>query len=556
MPASEVHPPEVTPSQVSVKTVVVVCATVLGVLLLAWTVLHAKFALALILIAALIATALDHAVSFLARHRVPRKAGIAIVMVTGLLLFAGLGLLVVPPMVKQIEQLSADAPQMVDQVRHSSLYTSIDQRVHLEEKLRELRASPGNVASAGVQPAIKAVTAVFAGLGGVVTIAFLVLFMLLFGGTLVHTLVQQTTPERRGRYVRVVEKVYHSVGGYLSGLAMICGVNAVCTTSFLAILGVPFFLPLGILSGFSSLVPLAGNSIAGVLISLVALATGGLWRGVAAAIFFVVYQQFENHVLGPIVYRRTVDLNPLVVVLSLLVFAEIGGVFGAIVAVPIVAAGQVVIKELLAIRREALELPEPVPAPKDGSVDAAEDGRAARAAQLSKRFVRLDSRGELAYFAPALPLGFPDLLLGLEAAEVPEHAADVTAGHCAELGAELLERHRHLVELAGHLRLGGEEEDEEVAHLHPAFEVAVDRREGEPLGLLQGLPRPGDRLLRGGEQLLRVLRLAQLPPALGELVDHRVLRLLRVLADQLRDPRVEPVASGLLEHLRSSGSRS
>src|SRR5213078_1883483 len=100
----------------------------------------------------------------------------------------------------------------------------------------------------------------------------------------------------------------------------------------------------------------AGPFVAGTFISLLALVTGGFWHGVAAVIYFVAYGQIEGNVLGPLVFRRTVHVNPLVVTLSILFFGEIAGIVGAIVAVPVVAALQILLREVLRIRRDQLRL--------------------------------------------------------------------------------------------------------------------------------------------------------------------------------------------------------
>jgi predicted PurR-regulated permease PerM len=152
-------------------------------------------------------------------------------------------------------------------------------------------------------------------------------------------------------------KVYTSVGGYISGLATIAVVNSICATTFLAILGVPYFLPLGILSGLGSLIPLLGATLAGLVLALVALASGGGWDFLAVGIYVCLYQQFENHALAPVIYKRTVELNPLVTLLGIILFAELAGVLGAFLAVPIVGTCQIVIRELLLLRRERLNLP-------------------------------------------------------------------------------------------------------------------------------------------------------------------------------------------------------
>jgi len=181
--------------------------------------------------------------------------------------------------------------------------------------------------------------------------------MLVFGGPLVNALLAEATPARRVRYRRVLDKVYHSVGGYIAGISFICLVNATLVTTMLAILRVPFFLPLGLLSGTSSLVPYAGPVVAGITVTLITLATVGLWKAVAVAIFYVLYGQLEGHVLAPLVFRKTVNVNPLVSIMSLVVFGELAGIPGAVAAVPLAAMGQIVLRELLLLRRERLQLP-------------------------------------------------------------------------------------------------------------------------------------------------------------------------------------------------------
>jgi predicted PurR-regulated permease PerM len=140
------------------------------------------------------------------------------------------------------------------------------------------------------------------------------------------------------------------------GLGLICFTNATLTTIFLAIVGLPFFLPLGILSGMSSLVPYAGPAVVGATVTMIALATGGAGTGIACVVYFVAYGQLEGQVLSPLVFRRTVHVNPLVVVLSVVFFSELAGIIGAVLAVPAAAALQIVGREILRMRREQLHL--------------------------------------------------------------------------------------------------------------------------------------------------------------------------------------------------------
>jgi len=144
------------------------------------------------------------------------------------------------------------------------------------------------------------------------------------------------------------------VGGYVGGLITICSINAILTTTFLAITGMPFFLPLGLLSGMSSAIPYAGPIAAGVTVTLLALATGGPLKALITAIYFILYGQLEGNVLSPLIFRRTVHINPLVTTLAILFMAEFMGLAGAIIAVPAAATAQIVLREILAIRKEQL----------------------------------------------------------------------------------------------------------------------------------------------------------------------------------------------------------
>ncbi|HVE84083.1 MAG TPA: AI-2E family transporter [Myxococcales bacterium] len=326
-----------------------------------YLVLHVKVALVLTLASAMLACALHHGVDLLRRQGLRRAFAIWSVVVAVMAAGATVLLLLLPPAVGQAKALVTRAPELAERAQKTRLYRQVDRRFHVQQQLEQLRSEAPAKAATVVQPGLRVLGGALSALGAVVAVWGVTIFMLFFGERLVGAILDETLPSHRDRYRRVLHKIYRAVGGYLSGLTLICGCNAACTTAFLAIARVPFFLPLGLLSGMSSLVPLVGNTAVGTLITLVALATGGWSKGIACAVFFILYQQFENHVLGPLVYRRTVNVNPLIIVLGLLAFAELGGVMGAVLAVPAIASAQIVARELLAYRREALNVPKDGP---------------------------------------------------------------------------------------------------------------------------------------------------------------------------------------------------
>jgi predicted PurR-regulated permease PerM len=272
-------------------------------------------------------------------------------------LIVGTSFLIAPPAVTQVRDMAERLPELNERMHQTRLYQWLDARVGLDQRLGTLGAGNSALFQRAVDPALRVVGNVLAGVGAFVTVLFLVVFMLIYGGRVVRGILAECLPAHRERYERVLGKVYTSVGGYLSGLAIIAVVNATCATIFLAILGVPYFLPLGILSGLGSLIPLLGATLSGLVLAFVALASGGVWDFLAVGVYVMLYQQFENHVLAPVIYKRTVELNPLVTLLGIILFAELAGVLGTFLAVPIVGASQIVIRELLLLRRERLNLP-------------------------------------------------------------------------------------------------------------------------------------------------------------------------------------------------------
>ena len=347
----------IRPSQVSVKTAATVTFTVVGIGALVMLVIAAREALAIIVAALLLAVALHKAADVLLRRGWRRGWAMATVLLCSFALGISVLLLIVPPAVRQGVELVRHGPAMVDRIRQSRVYREIDARIPLDRQLRAAmtaaEAHPGEV----VNPAVRAAKVVGELVGAAAAVIGTAVFLVIFGGGLVQRALAEAVPERRKRYERVLYNAYHAVGGYLAGLATLCAVEAAMATTAFGLIGVPFFVPLGLLAGLAEIVPIAGALVSATLVCLVALAAGGVREMIAVAVFYAVYQQLQAHVLAPLIYRRTVRLNPLVTVLSLLVLTDLLGIPGAVIAIPAVASAEILLRELLAYRREQLEAP-------------------------------------------------------------------------------------------------------------------------------------------------------------------------------------------------------
>jgi predicted PurR-regulated permease PerM len=186
-----------------------------------------------------------------------------------------------------------------------------------------------------------------------VTIVFLTFFMLLEGRMWVER-VYSLFPERsQARWRKVGDDIYKTVGGYVTGNILISLIAGASVTIVLLIMGVPYAVALGLLVAVLDLIPLAGATVAGIIVVLVAF-LHSVPAGIVLAIFVIVYQQLENHFLQPVIYGRTVQLSPLAVLISVLVGAELAGILGALAAIPVAGSIQVIVRDQLAARRPVL----------------------------------------------------------------------------------------------------------------------------------------------------------------------------------------------------------
>jgi predicted PurR-regulated permease PerM len=161
--------------------------------------------------------------------------------------------------------------------------------------------------------------------------------------------------------------VYRSVGGYVVGNLLISLIAGLSTYVVLAVLGVPFAVPLAVLMAFLDLIPLVGATIAGFLIGVIAAIHSFPGDVIVWTVYLIVYQQVENNFIQPQVYRRTVQLHPLVVIVAVLIGASLLGVLGALVAIPVAGALQILARDWWQLRQArgplgtetvAVEVPE------------------------------------------------------------------------------------------------------------------------------------------------------------------------------------------------------
>jgi predicted PurR-regulated permease PerM len=305
--------------------------------------------------AAFLAVALGPAVDVLARRRVPRALAILGVYLGLVLSIFGIGLLFVPTLVSGVQSLASDAPHYVEKLRKSPTFRKYDNRYKITTKLSsqasELPAKLGSAAST-----LSSITVgVFSALVKLITVLTIAFFLLLDGRRVFDWGLDLLPHERAERVRTLADRIYRTIAGYVAGNLAISLIAGTVTFVTLTILGVPFALPLSVLMAFFDLIPLVGATLGAVIIGLVTLFNGFPTSTIVWAIVQIAYQQAENNVIQPIVYRRTVQVNGLVTILAVLIGATLLGVLGALIAIPIAGAVQIVAVEVWQARRARLQ---------------------------------------------------------------------------------------------------------------------------------------------------------------------------------------------------------
>jgi predicted PurR-regulated permease PerM len=273
---------------------------------------------------------------------------LAAVAVVSLLAWA-----LIPPLVRQTTELIQATPDALDDItRGRGPLGFLQSDYGLADRVRDaLKDQSGEGLLGFTSPALGVVRGIVTALVATVTISFLVFFLLREGRRWVDAGLDLVPAASRPRWERVLAGVTRTVRGYVTGNLLISLIAGIVSFVTLVATGVPYALPLSVLVAVLDLIPLVGATLATVVVAAVALGQGLVPCLVVLAVF-IVYQQLENHLLQPVVYGRTVQLSPLMILIAVLIGAEIAGIIGALLAVPIAGSIQVVLVELISARRE------------------------------------------------------------------------------------------------------------------------------------------------------------------------------------------------------------
>src|SRR3954471_4978840 len=314
------------------RTIVSVSMILVGIAAALWVLWVSRHVITWILVSLFLALAINPGVEALQRRGVKRRGTAAgLIYLAVVLGVAALLAAFLPSLINQVNDFVKAVPGYIhDLTQGRGPFGFLETKYHVVERAQDLVNGKGGAKVAGGFGTVVDVTRTLAtGVAGVITIIFMTFFMLLEGPAWIERCYALMSDDKQERYRVVGHRIYRTIGGYITGNLLISFIAAVSSTIVLLIMSVPFPLALGLLVFILDLIPLAGATIAAILLTLVAL-TQSVTAAIVVGVFFVVYQQLENHLLQPLVYGRTVELSPLAVLIAVLIGAEVAGVLGAL----------------------------------------------------------------------------------------------------------------------------------------------------------------------------------------------------------------------------------
>ena len=256
-----------------------------------------------------------------------------------------IGVLAIPPVIHQGQQLWSALPGMFERAQ-AFLISKGWLHEHLTLREAVERAPVGSGGDA-LTTAFGAVANVIGGLFGVITVLILTFYLLVEADSLRAAMLRLFPAERRARVDKASRHITLKVSAWLGGQLLLGGIVGGSSAVGLWLLGVPYFYVLAVISGVGELIPVVGPILASIPAIAIA-ATVSPQTVLFVIVFFVVQQQVENHLLVPKIMSRQVGVSAVTVIVALLIGGKLHGIAGAILAVPTAAILQVVISELAA----------------------------------------------------------------------------------------------------------------------------------------------------------------------------------------------------------------
>jgi predicted PurR-regulated permease PerM len=333
------------------KTIEISSGTILRtifIFLLLWFLFLIRDILVLIFFAVIIVSALDPIVDWAQKKKIPRSVTVLIVYI---LVFAAVGTTIsfmITPLASEISGLAKNFPILVENL---SGYFRIAREYTASHNIsQQVSNFSGNINDRLSQLGSNIFSGTISFIGGI--FSFIVVLSIAFYMSVqergVKKFFASLAPDEHGEYMMdLVDRIQFKMGRWMLGQAALMVIIFAIDYTGLLIIGVPYALILAIIAGLLEIIPYVGPIVSAVIATLITLLNGGLAKGLLVLALFALAQQLEGYVIAPLVMKRAVGLNPVVVIVALLVGAKLAGVIGVIVSVPIATMIGEVVNDLV-----------------------------------------------------------------------------------------------------------------------------------------------------------------------------------------------------------------
>jgi predicted PurR-regulated permease PerM len=310
---------------------------------------NAASILVLIFIAMFLAIGLNPAITRLRAWGIPRGGAVAIVALVVLGLLVGGIAALIPPLVTQTNALIHNVPDYLQQLQRNETVNDLVERYNIMEKVTSA-VNAGTVGNA-VGGVVGGTKLLFGTIFNTLTVLVLTIYFMASFDKLRQGAYSLVPASRRTRVRLLTDEILTKVGAYMVGALAIAVVAGASSFVLAMILGLAYPFALAVVVAVCDLIPQIGATLGAIIVSLVGFASS-LTAGLVCVIFFIVYQQIENYLIYPNVMRRSVKVSDVAAVVAALLGVALFGVVGALVAIPMVAAVQLIIREVVVPSQE------------------------------------------------------------------------------------------------------------------------------------------------------------------------------------------------------------
>ncbi len=339
------------------RTIIRIAVLIASVWLSIQIFLQVQHALLLIVVSFFFAMALNRPVNYIASRITKGKGGRGLatgIAYMGVLLVVGTFIyLTFPPIINQTTNLINAIPQTLENIRDSSdggVIAEFIDKYDLQDEADELVANASKELSGVVSPVVSGAGKVAGGIVSVLTVLVLAFFMLIEGPTWMERFWSFTPKDKLAHNKKLASQMQGVVTGYVNGQLLIALLAGVSSLIMMLIVGLPSAIALAGVVAMFALIPMIGAIMGSVVVVLVAL-TQSLAAALIMLVFFIVYQQIENNTVQPYIQSKALNLSPLLILAAVIVGFALGGILGGFLAIPIVAAGRILLEDYLSQRK-------------------------------------------------------------------------------------------------------------------------------------------------------------------------------------------------------------